>query len=86
MISENQIIKFLTKLANNDIITDVAYRKSLVRIFVNKIFLYDDKFTITFNTGDDEVTISDVLLENIENGLEAQSICLSKNTGHHMRV
>lgn len=85
MISEKDIIEFLTRLANNDTISDVVYRKSLVRVFVNKIFLYDDKFTITFNTGDDEVTISDVLLANIEEGLEAQHLCLSNEPGHQFR-
>ena len=51
-ITEEQIIKFLTRLADGDV-NDIVYRKSLVKILVNKIFLYDDRFTITFNSGDE---------------------------------
>lgn len=82
-ISESSIIKFLTNLAKCDIKDNVVYRRSLIRIFVNKIFLYDDKFTIIFNTGEDEVTISDSLLTGIEKGLEDKSLCLSTVSGHH---
>jgi hypothetical protein len=58
-------------LADGDI-NDIAYRRSLTRLLVNKIFLYDDRFTITFNSGDDEVTITDVLLEGIEQAFEGK--------------
>ena len=81
-ISESSIIKFLTNLAKCDINNNTVYRRSLIRIFVNKIFLYDDKFTIIFNTGDDETTVSDILLADIEKELEGQSLCLSTVSGH----
>ncbi len=71
-ITEEQIVKFLTQLADGDI-KDIAYRKSLISVLVNKIFLYDDRFTITFNTNDDEVTITDVLLEDIEQAFEEKN-------------
>ena len=74
-ISEKQVIEFLTTLANGDIM-DVVYRETLIKHLVNKIYLYDDKFTITFNTSDDEVTVDDVLLENIEKNLDKR-VCLS---------
>ena len=80
-ISENEIIKHLTNLTKGDI-KDITYRKSLIKLFVNKIFLYDDKFTITFNTGDDEVTITDALLADIEKGLNGNNHCLLQNSGH----
>ncbi len=82
-INENQIIKYLTNLAKGDI-KDIAYRKSLIQLFVNKIFLYDDKFTITFNTDNDEVTITDVLLTDIEESLNGKNHCLLKNSGHQI--
>ncbi|HBU12683.1 MAG TPA: hypothetical protein DEB31_08155 [Clostridiales bacterium] len=66
-ISEEQIVEALTKLADGDV-NDLIYRKSLIKMLVNRIFLYDDKFTITFNSGDEEVTITDVLLAEIKKG------------------
>ncbi len=56
---------FLTSLKSGNI-NDIKYRKLLINIFVNKIFLYDDRVTITFNSGDDTVTINDRLLTELE--------------------
>ena len=69
----------------NGDIHDKTYRKFLIQIFVNRIYLYDDKFTITFNTGDEEVTISDILLGNIEDALMGKTLCLS-NIVRHQRT
>ena len=81
-ITEDQVIKSLTRLAEGDI-NDIAYRRSLVRLLVSKIFLYDDRYTITFNSGDEEVTIPDMLLDAIEKELDGDSLCLLKQEGHH---
>ena len=81
-ITEEQIINFLTKLADGDI-NDIVYRRSLIRLLVNKIYLYDDRFTITFNSGDDEVEITDVLLDNIEQAFDGENLCLSNHAVHH---
>lgn len=43
---------------------------------------YDDKFTITFNTGDEEVTITEVMLSEIEEELSGNSLCFLKNKVH----
>lgn len=82
VMTEQQVIAHLTKLTNGDI-RDKTYRKSLIRLFVNKIFLYDDRITITFNTGDEETTITDVLLSKIENGLSGKNLCVLNNSVHH---
>ncbi|MCL2224345.1 MAG: recombinase family protein [Defluviitaleaceae bacterium] len=74
-ISEKQIIESLTRLAKGDI-NKIETRRALIRLLVNKIFLYDDRYTITFNSGDDEVEITNELLSNIEKGLE-EKFCLS---------
>ena len=84
-VTEEQIIEQLSRLADGDA-DDIVYRKSLIRLFVNKIFLYDDKFTITFNTGDDEVTITDKLLSEIEEGLNGKTVCFSKEGGHQQQA
>jgi len=79
-ISEAQIIKSLTRLADGDV-NSIEYRRSLVRLLVNKIYLYDDKFNIAFNTGDEKVEITEVLLENIEKRLNNGSGLLYDDKG-----
>jgi hypothetical protein len=81
-ISEKEIIKSLTKLLKGDK-NDVEYRKTLIRLLINKIFLYDDKFTVTVNLGEDEVEITRELLGDIEKATKADKICLSTQMGHH---
>lgn len=64
-LTEPKIKFFLTALKKGNV-NDIKYRKTLINIFVNKIFLYDDRVTITFNSGDEPVTIDDILLSEIE--------------------
>lgn len=64
-LTETDIKFFLTQLKKGNV-KDIKYRKMLVSIFVNKIYLYDDRVTITYNSGDEPVTISDQLLSEIE--------------------
>ena len=88
IVTEKEVADRLTTLANGDI-NNIVYRKTLIKLFVNKIFLYDDKFTITFNTGDEEVTVTDRLLEKIEKptrSKEGKSLCLSNVVGHHWSI
>lgn len=87
IMTEEQIIEMLSKLASGDI-NNIVYRKTLINLFVNKIFLYDDKFTITFNTGDEEVTITDIILDKIESASKSKgekSLCLSNAVGHQSK-
>ena len=64
-LTEPKIKFFLTKLKDGSI-SDFKYQKMLIKIFVNAIYLYDDRVTITFNSGDDTVTINDRLLTELE--------------------
>lgn len=84
IVTEEQIVTRLMKLADGDI-TNQVYRRALIRVFVNKILIYDDRITITFKTGDDEVTITRELLDIIEEGLGNETLCLSDQAGHHMK-
>ena len=61
---------FLTALkkGNPD---SVKYQKTLIAVFVNSIYLYDDKITLVFNSGDKEVTVDAELLSEIEKAAEA---------------
>ena len=51
----------------------------LITTFINSIYLYDDKVTLIFNSGDKSVTINDILLSEIEsNNTEAEGLFIDK--------
>lgn len=79
-ISESDILFFLTSLKKGNI-NDIKYRKLLVNVFVNKIYLYDDKVTITFNSGDEPVTITDKLLSELDEHSKPSKGLSSKKDG-----
>lgn len=68
-LTEQQIIYFLKKLKDGNI-NDIKYRKTLVNLFVNKIYVYDDEFTITFNVGENPLTVTRSLLKDINSNLK----------------
>ena len=61
-LSKEQIVFWIGRFKGGDI-DDPAYRQSLVDIFINSIFLYDDKLVIAFNWKDGSKTISLAELE-----------------------
>lgn len=52
---------FLNQFRKGDV-NDLKYRQALVDTFVNRIYLYDDKMTVLYNTQDShsDVTIDDL--------------------------
>jgi len=66
---------FLTELKRGNV-NDIKYRRVLISVFVNRIYLYDDKITLIFNSGDMPITINDLLLSEIEAGHKQESFCL----------
>ena len=64
-ITEPEIKFFLTQLRKGNV-DDLRYRKTLVNIFVNAIYLYDDKITLILNSGGRPVKVNEGLLEEIE--------------------
>ena len=82
VMTEEEVTAFLQKLAKGNV-NSFQYRKALIKTFVNKVFLYDDRFTIVFNTGADPVTITDQLLETIESAGETPALCFSDDEAHH---
>lgn len=77
-LTRPQIEFFLLQLkdGNND---NIKYRKALVNIFINRIYLYDKKITIIFNVGNKEVTIDTSLLNEITTNLKkTPSLFLNK--------
>ena len=57
----NEVRFFLNQFRKGDV-NDIKYRKALVDTFVNKIYLYNDKMTVLYNTQDShsDVTIDDL--------------------------
>lgn len=62
----NEIRFFLNQFRKGNI-NDAKYRQALVDTFINKIYLYDDKMTVLYNTQDShsEVTIDDKSLSRV---------------------
>ncbi len=67
-ITTSQIKFFLNQLKKGNI-DDIRYRKTLINVFVNSIYLYDipgSKISIIFNTTDRPVEINSEVLSGIE--------------------
>ena len=60
--------------------TDIDCQKRLIKLFVNSIFVYDDKIVLTFNYSGDNRTIT---LKEIDAGLE-KGIQLPRSMSHQM--
>jgi len=65
VLDESDIIMFLKAMKNGDI-DDLKYRRLLVNVFVNRIYLFDDKYTIIFNVGGNTLEVTETLLEDIK--------------------
>ena len=68
-LDRDMILFFLSRLRDGDI-NDMKYRKLLVMTLVNKIYLYDDKITIAFNTQGETVDVDISLIDGAERGLD----------------
>jgi DNA invertase Pin-like site-specific DNA recombinase len=64
-LTREHILFFLTDLKNGDI-RDYKYRQLLVDVFINKIFLYDDKIKIVFTTQYEKVEVDLAFVEVLE--------------------
>ena len=63
-------IRFFLKHLQQGKADDLKSRKALITVFVNSIYLYDDKITFILNAGKKPVTITDELLDKIEDNVE----------------
>ncbi len=72
-LTSPQVKFFLTQIrkGNPD---DIKYRKILIAVLVNAIYLYDDKITFIINGGDKPVEITESLLNDIETTAESSCI------------
>jgi hypothetical protein len=55
---------FLYNLKNGNI-DDIKYRKALISLFINRVYLFDNKMTIIFNTDKTPVEVTVNLLDDI---------------------
>ena len=60
----NKLRFFLYSLKNGDI-NDIKYRKALISLFINRVYLFDGKVTIIFNTDKKPVEVTTNLLDDI---------------------
>jgi DNA invertase Pin-like site-specific DNA recombinase len=78
VFSDSEICFFLTELKNGEI-NDEKYRKMLVNVLVNEIYLYDDKATIHFNIGGRPAEITlDLQEEVLSDGVRIDETVLHK--------
>lgn len=47
-------------------VNDEKHRSTLINVFVNAIYLYDDKITLILNSSNQPVTIEQSLVDEIE--------------------
>ncbi len=72
-LSREHILFFLYELKKGSI-SDYKYRQLLVNVFVNKIYLYDDKITLVFTTQNEKVEVDISFVEGLEGSyLDASS-------------
>lgn len=78
-------VKFFFYQLRNGKADDILYRKMLVNIFVNKVFVYDNKLVIFHNMGGKEIEITDLLLSEVESisdsGNKAKKSSFISNVG-----
>lgn len=63
-------VKFFLNALKKGNADSIKHQKTLIAIFVNAIYLYDDKITLIFNSGDKAVTVDADLLSKIEKAAE----------------
>lgn len=56
IVTKEQVLFWLSQFQGGDI-NNPEYRKRLVDVFINKVFIYDDKIVITYNFSGDNNTV-----------------------------
>lgn len=64
-----QVRAYLYSLRQGDK-NDENIKRGIINIFLRAVYLYDDRFTLVLNGSDTPITIDDILLDEIEEGLE----------------
>ena len=79
VVTEDEIIFFLSSLKKGKA-DSLSYRKTLIYVFINKIYLYDDRAVFSLNTSGKPKTINAETLVLITNNDEFafNSSCFTK--------
>lgn len=93
-VDETEIRFFLKQFRDYDLL-NIAHRKAIINMLVNKIYLYDHngddetdnyKITIILNSGKDKVEITDKLYSDIQQDIQDTELCKLNNSGHHKNL
>lgn len=77
-LKENEIKFFLTKLKACDNNIDDSYRKVLVDMLVNSIYVYDNELVLICNVGNKPITLTIDLIEDIKSELVTEPFTFVK--------
>ena len=84
-LTKEKIRFFLEELKGGNI-NDIRYRKTLINLFVNRIYLYDDKVVLIMNVGTKKVTVNTALLEDIDTNLNLTNGLDMKTEGERKKA
>ena len=71
VISAQEVAHFLSVLQKSNF-DDPLNRRAVINIFLNKIYLYDDKFRLVFNGSGQPVEIDNIMLDEIDDYFDSQ--------------
>ena len=71
--SKEQIVHWISRFKCGNI-NDKAYQREIIDVFVNSVYVYDDKLVLTYNFKDGTQTIT---LKEIEDALSSDMTCVA---------
>ncbi|MBR0089150.1 MAG: hypothetical protein IJP94_04830, partial [Clostridia bacterium] len=94
-LNEEEIKCFLTQFRDYDIL-NIAHRKALINMLVNRIYLYDShdggkkknnyKITVIFNAGKETVEITEELYKDIKSNTGLDKFCILNDSLHQSKI
>ena len=76
-ISAQEVTHFLSVLQKSNF-NDPLNRRAVINIFLNKIYLYDDKFRLILNGSGQAVEIEDIMLDEMDDYFDSQNSDLAE--------
>lgn len=70
---KKQIVQWISRFKYGNI-NDKAYQREIIDVFVNSVYVYDDKLVLTYNFKDGTQTIT---LKEIEDALSSDMTCIA---------
>lgn len=79
---KKQIVQWISRFKYGNI-NDKAYQREIIDVFVNSVYVYDDKLVLTYNFKDGTQTIT---LKEIEDALSSDMTCIAPPVKKHHPV